>query len=117
MAIKDICDKNYREFLRSKYAILVIGRDTCVDCNSYDNTMNYLVKRITEKNLEIKVGKVNTNTLSKCIEKIMKDHKAEIKCVPYTVLYKNGKKVGFISNIRDYNYIVTKIKEKLGVEI
>jgi len=117
MPLEEVTDTNYAEFLKAPKAVLVIGRDTCIDCKAYDVIINAIANEAKKKDLSfIKFGKVDTAG-TKSTEGIMIENRPDVTCVPHTVLYNSGTKVASISNIRDYTYVKTQIRNYLGVEI
>ena|SRR3989344_285992 len=117
MTIERVFDGTYDAFKGSRNAVLVIGRNSCVDCKAYDIIIQDIHDDALARGLPIRFGKAVLDEQSPT-EGIRTEHKGTgMTCIPYTVLYQEGKQVAAISNIRDNTYVKEQIEKHLGVKI
>ena len=118
MPIERVANVNYIDFVRSsEYLVLVIGRQSCIDCEAYHTIINAISKKASRDKLDIFFGEVYLDDKGLKTGLILDHLKIELKEVPTTVLYKDGKNVFHFGNIRDNTYVRNNIEKYLGVKI
>ena len=116
MVIEKVFDENCDVFKKSGRVVLVIGRNSCIDCKAYNLIIQAIHDDASFRGLPIKFGRAILDG-QESIDKIRTEHKATgMTCVPYTVLYYGGRQLVSISNIRDNTYIKEQIEKHLGIK-
>ncbi len=84
MAVEDISDENYKEFIDSPAAVVVYGIASCEPCNEYNPILEQVASRFTD----VRIGKAKMHIPGRCRE-IKKLHSFET--YPTTHLFSKGK--------------------------
>ena len=115
ISIARLTDDTLAEFTSSGNVVVVLSRQSCIDCKAYDLIVKDIAQDASNKNSDIKFGKVDFdegNTL-----RTREKYKDKMKYIPHTILYKDGREVAHIPDVVNNTLIRGNIKNYLGVDI
>lgn len=103
-----INDKNFLDFIKVEYAVLVLGKSSCGNCYEYDKDISEILNK--PEYATISFGKIVLDEPGSMMFKKNNTWISKLEYLPYTVLYRRGQKVDEFtaSNLR---YLEEKLQD------
>ena len=95
-----INDNNFADFLKSQYAVLVLGKSDCGNCYEYDKGISEIVNK--PEYATVSFGKVVLDEPGSFLFRKNNPWISKLEYLPYLIIYKRGQKVDEFaaSNVR-----------------
>lgn len=106
--VRDIDDSNYLDFIQNnRKAVLVVGTSWCHFCAEYKPVVFQLAKALPEINFgQVVLDKPHRIGVKRDYGELLS------KGVPLTLMFENGKNIGFFYGANTFEEVIDTLKEK-----